>query len=125
VSTLEARDADRYQSFTQYDAENLRQTSSHGRRPVVAADDGSVRITEIERANFSFGLSSRRKRTSAPGTTPGLRAANLGGHRDDRIHRHAAVQPYKRSGGGGAARDNRRRLAQGHEGSSGCLLASS
>ena len=73
VSTLEVPDADRYQLFNHYDAENFRQTSSDGRRGVVAADDVSVTITEIGRANVSFGLSSRRKRTSAPGTKPGIR----------------------------------------------------
>jgi hypothetical protein len=29
VSTLEAADADRYQVFNEYDAENLRQTGGH------------------------------------------------------------------------------------------------
>lgn len=58
----------------------------------------SVMITKIGGANVSFGLSSRRKRTGAPGTKPGYGATNLGGHRDDRIHRHAAVKPHKRSG---------------------------
>jgi hypothetical protein len=67
VSTLEVPEADRYQPFNEYDAENFGQTSGHGRRGVAAADDTG-------RANVSFGLSSRRKRVSAPGTKPGLRS---------------------------------------------------
>jgi len=90
VSTLEVPDADRYQPFSDYDAENFRHTSSCGRRGVVAADDVFVMITEIGRANVSFGLSSRRKHISAPGTKPGLR-----GHQSRRPQGRSHLSPRR------------------------------
>ena len=98
VSTLEVRDADRYQLFNEYDVENIRHTCSYfgmtysdqlliveitlleGRddqvkksllveishnlvaADVVAADDVFVMITEIGRANVSFGRGARAQR---------------------------------------------------------------
>ena len=59
----------------------------------------AVKTTDCrERRAPVFQFSSRRKRTNAPGTKPGYGATNLGGHWDDRIRRHAAVQPHERSG---------------------------
>ena len=56
------------------------------------------RPTAESNAHPDFQFSSRTKRTSAPGTKPGYGATNLGRHSDDRIRRHAAVQPHERSG---------------------------
>jgi hypothetical protein len=64
VSTLEVPDAGRYQPFNEDDVENFRQTSSYGRRGVVAADDAG-------RANVSCGSRAAGSASALPERSPG------------------------------------------------------
>jgi hypothetical protein len=56
------------------------------------------RPTAESNAHPVFQFSGRRNRTTGPWSSPGYGATNLGGHWDDRIRRHAAVQPHEHSG---------------------------
>jgi hypothetical protein len=49
-------------------------------------------ITEIGERTFRSGSRAAGSAPALPKRSPGYGATNLGGHRDDRIHRHPAVR---------------------------------